>query len=33
MKENRSQYGDLVMTEDGQYYSEGEMIQSVTIHS
>jgi len=24
---------DLVMTKDGQYYSEGEMIQSVTIHS
>jgi len=24
---------DLVMTEDGQYYSEGEMIWSVTIHS
>ena len=25
--------GDLVMTEDGQCYSEGEMIWSVTMHS
>jgi len=32
-KGESSSNGDLVMTEDGQYYSEGEMIQSVTIHS
>ena len=28
-----SSNGDLAMTEDGQYYSEGEMIRSVGIHS
>ena len=32
-RQESSSNGDLVMTEDGQYYSEGEMIQSVTIHS
>jgi len=32
-KGESSSNGDLVMTEDGQYYSEGERIQSVTIHS
>jgi len=32
-KGESSSDGDLVMTEDGQYYSEGEMIWSVTIHS
>jgi len=32
-KGESSSNGDLVMTKDGQYYSEGEMIQSVTLHS
>jgi len=32
-KGESSSNGDLVMTEDGQYYSEQEIIQSVTIHS
>jgi len=32
-KGESSSNGDLVMTDDGQYYSEGEMIWSVTLHS